>query len=209
MSADLSSKPEILRTKRLRPDHVDVYDECVLASDYDALLKEFKTFKQAVLDPENQPSQYGTQLAVETSSVQAPIAAIRVYEDSQELLHLYAPGLPPGEYDLYCEPPAPNGQKVPFFGTSERSTVDQFKVGFLAAANIMDQEDGRGPEAVRRNAAEYRAALKTSGEPPFELPFHHDLCDAEDIEDCHGYEWVEGGQRGKCPCKCHAENGNG
>jgi hypothetical protein len=36
---------------------------------------------------------------------QAPIAAIRVGEDgTMEVLHLYAPGLPPGEYDLFCEP---------------------------------------------------------------------------------------------------------
>jgi hypothetical protein len=33
---------------------------------------------------------------------------------------------------------------------------DPWKVGFVAAANIMDQEDGRGPEAVRKFAAEYR-----------------------------------------------------
>lgn len=42
-----------------------------------------------------------------SESPQAPIAAIRVGEDgTMEVLHLYAPGLPPGEYDLYCEPEA-------------------------------------------------------------------------------------------------------
>jgi len=35
---------------------------------------------------------------------QAPIAAILVGDESSELLHLYAPGLPPGSYDLYLEP---------------------------------------------------------------------------------------------------------
>lgn len=49
-------------TSRLRPDHVDVYDEVVLLSDYTALREAFKDFAQAVLDPENQPSQYGTTL---------------------------------------------------------------------------------------------------------------------------------------------------
>lgn len=35
---------------------------------------------------------------------QAPIAKVCVGEDDSLLCMLYAPGLPPGEYDLYCEP---------------------------------------------------------------------------------------------------------
>lgn len=49
-----------------RPQHTDVHDEHVLASDYEALeaeLRELQVFRQAVLDPENQPSQFGTTLA--------------------------------------------------------------------------------------------------------------------------------------------------
>lgn len=44
---------------------------------------------------------------------QAPIAKVIVREDGPADVMLYAPGLPPGEHDLYCEPPAPGGQKVP------------------------------------------------------------------------------------------------
>ncbi len=38
------------------------------------------------------------------SSPQAPIAKVVVGEDDSLLTMLYAPGLPPGEHDLYCEP---------------------------------------------------------------------------------------------------------
>lgn len=44
----------------------------------------------------------------------APIACIRVGEDDTcEVVHLYAPGLPPGEHDLFPVPLNPNGQLVP------------------------------------------------------------------------------------------------
>lgn len=53
-----------------------------------------------------------------TTSSQAPIAKVKVYGHLPASVELYAPGLPPGEHDLYCEPPAPSGQKVPFLETS-------------------------------------------------------------------------------------------
>lgn len=44
--------------------------------------------------------------ARKTEARQAPIACIRIGEDdSMEVAHLYAPGLPPGHHDLYCAPP--------------------------------------------------------------------------------------------------------
>jgi hypothetical protein len=36
--------------------------------------------------------------------------------------------------------------------------LDPWRMGFIAAANLLDQEDGRGAAAVRKFAAEYRAA---------------------------------------------------
>lgn len=39
-------------------------------------------------------------------SPQAPIAKVCVAEDGSLLTMLYAPGLPPGDHDLYCEPEA-------------------------------------------------------------------------------------------------------
>jgi hypothetical protein len=51
--------------------------------------------------------------AGETETPQAPIAKVIVREDGPADVMLYAPGLPPGTHDLYCEPPSPGGQKVP------------------------------------------------------------------------------------------------
>lgn len=39
-------------------------------------------------------------------SPQAPIARLQVLEDGRLAVSMYAPGLPPGEHDLYCEPEA-------------------------------------------------------------------------------------------------------
>lgn len=44
--------------------------------------------------------------AVETTAPQAPIAKIAVTENGSIMTWMYAPGLPPGEHDLYCEPEA-------------------------------------------------------------------------------------------------------
>jgi hypothetical protein len=44
----------------------------------------------------------------------APIACIRVGEDDTcEVVHLYAPGLPPGQHDLFPVPLNPNGEMQP------------------------------------------------------------------------------------------------
>lgn len=43
---------------------------------------------------------------VETSSPQAPIASVFVHEDGSTDVELYAPGLPVGGHDLYCDPEA-------------------------------------------------------------------------------------------------------
>ena len=64
-------KPEIpihRQFSALRPNHVGVYDDVVLARDYDELREAFASFVQAVTDPENQPSQYGTMLCTESKS---------------------------------------------------------------------------------------------------------------------------------------------
>lgn len=66
----MTSNQRLHRFQCLRPQHHGVYDEHVLASEYDALLaevRELRAFKQAVLDPENQPSQFGTRLSDETT----------------------------------------------------------------------------------------------------------------------------------------------
>ena len=47
---------------RSRPDHVGVEDMVVLAKDYFALSEWTRTLLQAVFDPENQTSQFGTVL---------------------------------------------------------------------------------------------------------------------------------------------------
>jgi hypothetical protein len=44
---------------------------------------------------------------------QAPIAKVTVWDHLPPSVEMYTPGLPPGEHDLYCEPPDPRGQKVP------------------------------------------------------------------------------------------------
>jgi len=51
---------------------------------------------------------YAKRRADETKSAQAPIAKLTVPADDSDngpyLAELYAPGLPPGEHDLYCQP---------------------------------------------------------------------------------------------------------
>lgn len=55
----------------------------------------------------------------EATGLQAPIVKLTVGEDDSLVATMYAPGLPPGEFDLYCEPPTPGGEKVPFWEPSE------------------------------------------------------------------------------------------
>jgi hypothetical protein len=63
----------------------------------------------------------------ETSSPQAPIAKLTIRESGAGhyapdivTATLYAPGLPPGEYDLYCEPEA-SGQYIRQLKAGERT----------------------------------------------------------------------------------------
>lgn len=71
------------------------------------------TEQQPTMEPQRFEALF-TQPA-ETSSPQAPIARIHVHNDKITGAKFYTPGLPDGEHDLYCEPPAHGGQKVPFF----------------------------------------------------------------------------------------------
>lgn len=73
----------------------------------------------------------------------APIAAIRVSEDGMvEVLHLYAPGLPAGEHDLFPVPLNPNGEMRPMWSAQPPSGFqigDKVRgKGGLAARTVLD-----------------------------------------------------------------------
>lgn len=87
----------------------------------------------------------GLRQPVETSgsSFQAPIVKITVGENYLiERSDMYAPGLPPGEHELYCEPPAPGGEKVPHpaFETSEVALTGDASVDM---ANYLNTPKGK------------------------------------------------------------------
>jgi hypothetical protein len=55
-------------------------------------------------DCESHKLEVGGSSPPPATSPQAPIACIRIGEDdTMEVVHLYAPGLPPGSHDLYCD----------------------------------------------------------------------------------------------------------
>lgn len=88
-------------------DHFPSFDTAqkwVKAEDYEALRLRFE--KACARVTESESAQVAT-------TPQAPIAKVIVRDDGPADVMLYAPGLPIGEHDLYCEPPAPSGQKVP------------------------------------------------------------------------------------------------
>jgi hypothetical protein len=65
---------------------------------------------------------------------QAPIAHVTVVEDYGGYRYrwsMYAPGLPPGTHDLYCEPPAPGGQKVPHPCFAPETNADLLQAAWL------------------------------------------------------------------------------
>ena len=66
----------------------------------------------------------GDRPAVETSAPQAPIAKVTVTDGDLATVELYAPGLPPGTHDLYCEPT----NRVPPLKASEtRDPLDAWR----------------------------------------------------------------------------------
>lgn len=77
---------------------------------------------------------------VETSSPQAPIVKVIVGEDDSIAATMYAPCLPPGEHDLYCEPPTPGGQKVPFLESREE-LIDQALAAMSAFHSTFEPAD--------------------------------------------------------------------
>jgi hypothetical protein len=56
-------------------------------------------------DCESHKLEVGGSSPPPATSPQAPIAKVIVRDDGPADVVLYAPGLPPGEHDLYCEPP--------------------------------------------------------------------------------------------------------
>lgn len=77
---------------------------------YDAMAAEIRRLRAELkLIDENNPGAMELRrrlgLPVETSSVQAPIARLKINDDGEiSSVSQYAPGLPPGEHDLYCAP---------------------------------------------------------------------------------------------------------
>jgi hypothetical protein len=101
----------------------------------------------------------------------APIACIRVGEDDTcEVLKLYAPGLPPGEHDLY--PAASSQPPAPVLSELERAAMHFVDI-VLSQRSPYITETGRhqgsgGPwaELVDAAHAQARASSETKGNAP-------------------------------------------
>lgn len=132
---------------------------------------------------------------VETGSPQAPIARVTIGESNLvERCGLYAPGLPRGEHDLYCEPPAPGGQKVPHpaFETSKPScrwpeckeTADDALTD--ATARALLPEKTSGPIDKRRFSDEPPCYLCGYNGPGYFQPETHKCAELY-----HAENWID------------------
>jgi hypothetical protein len=69
-------------------------------------LLELKQYRANCTGRHGSQSQCVERLALETTKPQAPIARVTIAEHGLACTTLYAPGLPPGDHDLYCQPEA-------------------------------------------------------------------------------------------------------
>jgi hypothetical protein len=124
--------------------------------------------------------------AVETSASQAPIAKVTVTDGDLATVELYAPGLPPGEHDLFCEPEA----TAPYMRANETAAapfnelmraahaaldVDVWQPGqFPGFTHILycrychySQEHGHGKDCILKQLEWHftRSAVKANGDP--------------------------------------------
>jgi hypothetical protein len=108
--------------------------------------------------------------AGETETPQAPIAKVIVREDGPADVMLYAPGLPPGTHDLYCEPPSPGGQKVPHpcFAPETKAPLDSDFSIALARCGV------REPLEVYTSNSYRRVGLKSQYSVVLHATRHND-----------------------------------
>lgn len=96
--------------------------------------------------------------AGETAAAQAPIARLKVWENLNGTCvsaELYAPGLPPGEHDLYCEPEA----TAPYLRAEETADEPPVMGGTPAPMPTTD-------EAIAAHVRQIQMLCDASGRDP-------------------------------------------
>lgn len=105
---------------------------------------------------------------------QAPIARIKVFAYGQVHAQMYAPGLPPGEHDLYCEPEttAPYMHAEKSTGNSESKCPECGSPGYVAWPDLVTSqpaeksaEHAASAATERLGGAQSASLTEPEGEP--------------------------------------------
>lgn len=142
------------------------------------------------------------------SGPMAPIACIRVGEDDTcEVLHLYAPGLPPGEHDVYPaapsqppralpEPPASLGEILEWIHSmSDDAPVKNMARTALDKWEAIQARASQPPELPRVTPEQFIENVANLSDTPWGAP----QPSSEDVRDAERYRLLRGGndyQRG-------------